>query len=66
MDIATVGAYGAIPLRISPTSMARCLGTGTVEMMIPETVYIEINGSLKVVQTLKASMNFYWSIFMIV
>ncbi|MFC0274390.1 hypothetical protein ACFFIX_23880 [Metabacillus herbersteinensis] len=46
-SIGVLGAFGAVPLIISPSSMARCLGTGKVEMIIPETVYIEISGFLK-------------------
>lgn len=45
--IGLIGAYGAIPLIVSQTSMARCLGTGKLEMVIPETIYIEINGFLQ-------------------
>jgi homoaconitase/3-isopropylmalate dehydratase large subunit len=46
-QISILGAYGIIPLIISSTAMACCLGTGKIEIVIPETIYIEINGFLK-------------------
>jgi homoaconitase/3-isopropylmalate dehydratase large subunit len=43
-EIGAFGAYGAISLKVSPAAMAKCLGVGTIEFTIPETVYIELNG----------------------
>jgi homoaconitase/3-isopropylmalate dehydratase large subunit len=44
--IGAFGAYGAIPLKVSPAAMAKCLGVGTIELTIPDTIYIELNGEL--------------------
>ncbi|NEU31885.1 hypothetical protein GN156_14020 [bacterium LRH843] len=43
-SIFTVGAYGAVPFILSPSSMANCLGTGKIDFIIPETIYIELSG----------------------
>lgn len=45
-DIKCLGGRGAIPIVISPDSMAACLASGSFSMFIPETTYIEINGAL--------------------
>ncbi|WP_436376729.1 hypothetical protein [Cytobacillus sp. BC1816] len=45
-DIKGLGGRGAIPIVISPDSMAACLAAGSFSMFIPETTYIEINGAL--------------------
>ncbi|MBN8201141.1 hypothetical protein [Bacillus sp. NTK034] len=44
--IKCLGGRGAIPIVISPDSMAACLATGSFSMFIPETAYIEVNGAL--------------------
>ncbi|MEH6986408.1 hypothetical protein [Cytobacillus firmus] len=45
-DMKCLGVRGAIPVVISPDSMAACLATGSLTMFIPESVYIEISGAL--------------------
>ncbi|KAF0825214.1 hypothetical protein V7200_09530 [Cytobacillus firmus] len=45
-DMKCLGGRGAIPIVISPDSMAACLSAGSFTMFIPESVYIEINGAL--------------------
>ncbi len=45
-EIGEYGAFGAIPLKVSPATMVKCLGTGKIELTVPETVYIEMNGSI--------------------
>ncbi|MCS0673826.1 hypothetical protein [Cytobacillus firmus] len=42
--IKCMGGNGAIPIVISPASMADCLATSSFSMVIPDTIYIEING----------------------
>jgi len=44
--IGAFGAFSAIPIKVSPAAMAKCLGEGTIELTIPETIYIELNGEL--------------------
>lgn len=43
-EIGEFGALGAIALNISPATMTKCLGTGKIELTVPETIYIELNG----------------------
>jgi homoaconitase/3-isopropylmalate dehydratase large subunit len=50
-EIGSFGSTGAIPFKVSPAAMAKCLGMGTIELTIPETIYIELNGLLKGKQT---------------
>ncbi|MDM5225370.1 hypothetical protein QUF73_04035 [Cytobacillus sp. NJ13] len=45
-DIKCLGGRGAIPIVISPDSMAACLAAGSFNMFIPDTAYIEVNGAL--------------------
>lgn len=45
-NIKCLGGKGAIPIVISPDSMAACLTDGSFSMFIPETTYIEVNGAL--------------------
>ncbi|WP_264739442.1 hypothetical protein [Cytobacillus firmus] len=45
-DIKCLGGMGAIPIVISPDSMAACLAAGSFSMFIPDTAYIEVNGAL--------------------
>ncbi|RFU65249.1 aconitase family protein [Peribacillus glennii] len=44
--IGRFGAQGAIPLLVTLRAMADCLGTGKVELAVPEMVYIEVDGAL--------------------
>lgn len=41
-----MGGCGAIPIQISTTSMVHGFGSGMVEIVIPEFIYIDIHGSL--------------------
>ncbi|MCM3707521.1 MULTISPECIES: hypothetical protein [Cytobacillus] len=45
-NVKSLAGYGAIPIIISPDSMAACLAAGSFSMFIPESIYIEINGLL--------------------
>jgi len=45
-EIGEFGAFGSIALHVSPATMAKCLGTGKIELTVPETIYIEMNGLL--------------------
>lgn len=49
----TAGAFGAVPLTLSPYNLAGCLGTGKLTMTVPETIYIEISGQLQTWVTAK-------------
>lgn len=39
------GGNGTIPIILSPAVMASCLGTGSFDLFMPETIYIELNGT---------------------
>ncbi|MGM0903224.1 MAG: hypothetical protein ACQEXB_19260 [Bacillota bacterium] len=45
-EIGAFGSIGAISVKVSPAAMAKCLGKGTIEFTIPETIYIELSGVL--------------------
>lgn len=45
-QIKCMGGNGAIPIVISPAAMADCLATSSFSLVIPDTMYIEINGPL--------------------
>lgn len=45
-EIGAFGSTGAISVKVSPATMAKCLGKGIIEFTIPETIYIELNGVL--------------------
>lgn len=45
--VSTFGAFGVIAFSISPFTMSRYLGEGAVKLSVPETIYIEISGTLQ-------------------
>lgn len=45
-QIKCMGGNGAIAIVISPAAMADCLATSSFSLVIPDTMYIEINGPL--------------------
>ncbi|MBY0095620.1 hypothetical protein [Mesobacillus maritimus] len=61
--IGAFGAFGAIPLKVSPAAMAKCLGVGTIELTIPETIYIELNGELNGSQKVERICNYLYDYF---
>lgn len=64
-EIGEFGAFGSIALHVSPATMAKCLGTGKIELTVPETIYIEMTGLLlsgnQKVERLCAYLNDYFN-----